>query len=683
MPKCSTCRPWPGACQYSRDESSSQSDFTSIPITAAGNNMEARLQHLERTVRHLSDSVHRVFQTISSARPRADNTQGSRVSHLSPVPDKDRLGSNLYVSPFHSFSFLRETLANIETISQPPGSPARQSAYSELQYLSTRLTTAHVHRDLGEEVAAFYVPSRPVGYRLISRFYELSNIGDTFFRAPTDDIVRQVVFEPHKVREKAWVIYLNYLLLCAASAKNEDTQEIHGFRRNVELALNDSRIFLEPREANVQALALLALHGEDYAAPNLSWMLLGHACRQAEALGLHERRHDVFNPQQQSLCLFWLLFMMDKSCALAFGRPVFLSTAIYRDLPLPDDEVLLNFHLRASSDDEIQQAPSHGFRFGAHFLRRSMELSRLTGLALDVLATGESSLAKRDVWSRLDGWYLETKRVLTEAMDAESCFSNATQLQEMALGINSIKFHYLHTLIVLLKGDELYSTFCLPSAREAISLLSSMVSNWSSIYNGVVWQLLYYPFTPFFVIFKTIIHQRRWTAAIEQDLRLLSTTVSYYAEMRSQMRLLATVCERLQRVAATFFQLAQAHVHRHFPQESAGGTVRAAEMSPMRSHEGPDQLMQQIQANKESAFNYAQSIEALASAGVGDPNVSNYLQWLPADMATTWSSMDGIDDQGPISVHPASGSTTPKAFQSHRRMFDWFSWDAYYGGADS
>lgn len=72
-------------------------------------------------------------------------------------------------------------------------------------------------------------------------------------------------------------------------------------------------------------------------------------------------------------------------------------------------------------------------------------------------------------------------------MNTESGSCNAEQLREMVLGVNSFKFQYLHALILLLKGDDSSSTVCLSSSREAISLLAGMVSNWGSVYNGVVW----------------------------------------------------------------------------------------------------------------------------------------------------------------------------------------------------
>lgn len=107
---------------------------------------------------------------------------------------------------------------------------------------------------------------------------------------------------------------------------------------------------------NVQALALLSIHGEDFAAPNVSSMLLAHACRQAEALGLHVRGAEGnFDDSQHRLCLFWMLFTLDKSCALAFGRPTFLPLALYRHVPLPDEQFTLNFRPHDTAVSRRQQ----------------------------------------------------------------------------------------------------------------------------------------------------------------------------------------------------------------------------------------------------------------------------------------------------------------------------------------
>ncbi|OGM43835.1 hypothetical protein ABOM_007590 [Aspergillus bombycis] len=641
--------------------------------------LETRLRHLELTVQRLTNSVDHALQVILSAPPRSTNDQRPTEPSHSVAAATNDSNSDLYIGPSHSFTFLRETPANIDAIPRPSCDETRQSAHSELQYLSNSLGSAQVDQGVTEDPLHFYIPSRPVGYHLISKFWEIAEVGEPFFSAPTEEMVRQIVFEPHNVREKAWVVYFNYVLLSDISARDDDSDETRKLRRNVQLALNDSRIFLEPREANVQALTILAAHGEDYAAPNLSWMLLGHACRQAEALGLHALGHRSAEWRQKQLCLFWLLFVMDKSCSLAFGRPAFLPTAVYQDVPLPDDNILLRFHVR-DSEENAQKASM----FGAQLLKSSMELSKLIGLVLDVLATDVSSPAKREIRCKLDEWYQHTNQVLTETMNAERVSANANHRKEMALGINSIKFHYLHILVILLKGNESDSTLRLSSARDAISLLSSIVSNWSSIYNGVVWQLLYYPFTPFFVIFENIVHHTCWTPAVEQDLQLLSTTVTYYAEMRSQMRLLATICARLQRVAAVFLQLAQTHVRQNASAPTADYMATSTEGHSISPSGECNMSGYSDRTMNEFASRHAEGSETQPKVDMREPDIASYLEWLPADLTLTWPMAD-FGRQNLASLHSGvsdrdtSRNPPRKAFDS---MFDWFSWDTYYAGVE-
>lgn len=72
-------------------------------------------------------------------------------------------------------------------------------------------------------------------------------------------------------------------------------------------------------------------------------------------------------------------------------------------------------------------------------------------------------------------------------MEAEADGTNAAQRKEMSLGLRSFKFQYLHLLIILLKYDVNHAALRIASAREALLLLPDMVSNWGSVYNGIVW----------------------------------------------------------------------------------------------------------------------------------------------------------------------------------------------------
>ncbi|PYI00082.1 hypothetical protein BO71DRAFT_312305 [Aspergillus ellipticus CBS 707.79] len=668
LPKCGNCRPWPGSCEYSRDRSSSPPSLKRSP--EKDKSIVDRLQRLEETVQSLSNSVERALRTIGQVSHGKDNPEKPTAPNSTVPKESTRTDSGLFIAPSHSFSFLKDTSATMEANLQSSNDASHQSAFSGLEYLSTRLTTAQVDQQPTENMTTFYVPSRALGYRSMSQILEFAELGQPFFRLPPEDMIKKIIFEPHKFQEKAWIVYVNYLLLSNTSGKDDEDDEKEKFRWNVQLALNNSSIFLEPREANVQMLILLAMHGEDYAAPNLSWMLLGHACRQAEALGFHVPAPQFSEAhQEQRLCLFWLLFMIDKSCALAFGRPAFLPTMIYRDVPLPADHSLLKFH---PHEGVLKQSDAHSrvSHFGAQFLKTSFELAKLMGAVLDALAKGTSSPTKEDIRSQLDTWYLDTERVLTETMNSEIMSATAENAREMGLGINSLKFQYLHIRILLLKGDESNSNLCLTSSREAIAILPSMVSNWSSVYNGVVWyvqQLLYFPFTPFFVIFENIIHhQGSLTPDIKRDLNLLATAMKYFADMRSLMRLLATVCSRLQHVAAAFLKLARVHVSHNVPNDSARARP-------------PPKFDEELTTDN-PAHGYIEPLESPTAMDVGELDLANYLEWLPADIDrdVTWPLLHP-EGQNPPPARPASGGGR----QMFDTTFDWFSWDAYYAGTQN
>jgi hypothetical protein len=81
------------------------------------------------------------------------------------------------------------------------------------------------------------------------------------------------------------------------------------------------------------------------------------------------------------------------------------------------------------------------------------------------------------------------------------------------------------------------------------------------------------------VIFDNVVHHQNHGPTIEQDLSLLTTTVTYFADMRSQMRLLACVCSKLQHTAAVFLHLAQTHV-RHKPRQNPAAKRLAHQNEP-------------------------------------------------------------------------------------------------------
>ncbi|KAH8885855.1 hypothetical protein GQ53DRAFT_876698 [Thozetella sp. PMI_491] len=670
LPKCNNCRPWPSSCDYSREKLPILGKDTSLrrpepgatttPSPPKSGGIEGRLERLENTVEQLSASVNRILDSVTLPHQKRSIAQtprrpaGSVVEKSSFIPQRA-------TNPSHSFAFLKEAPGSIEAASASRTSLTHEHAYSELQFLSNTLNKIPASRQVEGEMTEFFVPLKRIGYAWMSRFLENAEIGEPFFRVPPDELLMQIVFEPNLVKEKAWVVYFNHMMLALVSAEGNSTDEMEYFRRNIHIALNDSSIFIEPREVNIQALLLLALHGENYTAPNMSWMLVGHACRQAEALGLHDPTHPDPERRQRSLALFWVVFVAEKACSLAFGRSSFLPTTIYRSIPLPDRQFLTRFHPHnglTPGDGQIAPGTSE---FGPNYICRGIELAKLIGYALDVLGPSDSTVTAEHVRLQLDEWYRETNEILLKSMNSERAWASTAQLREMSLGIASMKFQYLHVLILLLKGDRACPGRRLESAREALSLLPSMVSNWSSVYNGVIWQLLYYPFTPYFVVFENIVRSHNSLAsALEQDLGLLSTTASYFTSMRSQLCELAAVCSRLEHVATVFLQLARQHI----------------------------KVDRQLQMDV--TCNPCSTNEGFGTIDTQGPEIASFLEWLPGDIMAPWPAFEYSQD---LTTHdrPSAAEipplSEPKSPRGRKRpfdsTFDWFSWGAYYDEGSS
>lgn len=240
---------------------------------------------------------------------------------------------------------------------------------------------------------------------IFAEFLESVCLGDAFFAAPSEELVLQVIFKPEGVSRKAWIVYINYMILAMLS--EDQSTEAKGFRHNVKLALNDSKIFLEPHVVHLQTLILLAIHGEDYASPSLSWMLVGHACRQAEALGLHLSNGSDSETHQRRLSLFWMLFAVDKSCSLAFGRPCFLPSTTYAKVALPDLGHLTRFQPRSDSADGRAKSSI----FGAHMFLARMELARLEGDVLHLVNSEVLGTSRNQLRADLTEWHTRTNQV--------------------------------------------------------------------------------------------------------------------------------------------------------------------------------------------------------------------------------------------------------------------------------
>ncbi|QGI78708.1 hypothetical protein CEK25_005437 [Fusarium fujikuroi] len=639
LPKCISRQPWPGPCNYSRDKPAHKGSVNkqeTRPSLGLKNQQSierphTRLKNVEEAVQALTTTVTQGAEAVSYV--TSPNYRQISEKDCEPQDGNDPR-PNRNVEGINSFSFLKDISITNTTIGT---SPVHQQAAREFQYLSDSLTTAVV-TSKGYHKTGFFVPSKGEGYQMIGRFLENASLGDAFFITPPESLLMQTTFRPETVSKKAWVVYINYMILTML-AHDEDARA-QQYRNNMKLALNDSRIFLEPHEVNLQTLIMLAIHGEDYASPNESWMLVGHACRQAEALGLHIPSEADYVTTQRRLSLFWLLFAVDKSCALAFGRSCSLPSATYSHVPLPDLHYLARFH--PCSDSPDADGRTERSVFGGHMFLARIELAQMVG-------------------------------TLSDTLQNETPFSGPNELREMKLGISTIKFEYLPVSMIFLKYHPPSVNLRQETAREAISLLPSMISNWTAIYNSMIWHLLYYPFIPYFIIFENLVHNHALTSkiTIQRDLELLSMTVSYYHTMRDQMQILAPLCKRLENIAAVFLRLAKQYVDGSHPFAPTQQLLSSTHT---------------VSSSKEE--NYVPSLGdvQLELGGEIGADLEHYIQWLPSNLIPTQGARTTDATDG-SAAHATSRSASSESVQPESRgtkrpfdvMFDWFAWDVYYG----
>lgn len=177
LPKCSTCKPWPSSCVYSRESSSSTTKGVGAMTsrTATEVSIESRIDSLERTVQFLAKSIDEALTAFSTSQQRNFNER----SHEKSTSEENASDSQLYIGPSHSFSFLREAPVGIQHVNQQG---LEERAITEIRDMSSSLSTAPARYSM-ENSTPFHVPPRAVGYILLgSKLITLRRISLSYQR---------------------------------------------------------------------------------------------------------------------------------------------------------------------------------------------------------------------------------------------------------------------------------------------------------------------------------------------------------------------------------------------------------------------------------------------------------------------------------------------------------------------
>ncbi|KAF2673406.1 hypothetical protein BT63DRAFT_451449 [Microthyrium microscopicum] len=695
LPKCTNCKPWPGPCVYSHMATSRKKQATSrsacnsvssAPSASTSSSTEDRLGRIETTIGTLADAVQTLTRLLEPKLDQPPNTTTSTFHSNSTVelPTQD------------AFSPLPQASRILDSVSSRIP-PEVLDGSASLQDLSQALLAVHFEGDKVREDARwarkanelFIIPEQEEGQVLIKEFMNILERSQPLFLMPSNDLARKIVFEPSNV-PRGWVL-LFYCLTATASALQtpEYATTKKSLRWNTWIAIDNGGLFMEPSEINMQALFTLAIHGDSFATPSMSWTLVSHACRMAQALNLH-----LPTQEPRKILMFWALYAVDKGVSLAFGRPPMLPSSYYQNVLLPDLDGLSEYtpHVDRQEGRGHAQARSFG---ATHFLQ-SILLSILSGKILHFLnlkgsvnqASYESE--KDALQGELEQWYQTTMPKLRAARDSEiSTEMDESQLKEMTIGLNSLTFQFYHLKVLLTRQEEMNPDTCLDAARNALHILPLLVSTSEQVYNGIIWQLLYYPFNPFFVLFGNIIHAPL-SEHIRQDVQLLRSTVSYYNEMSTTDFSLA---KKLGDVAHVFASLAELYTHNTMIRNTSGETAGSCDIGGYSGSGSAPAIMTSMPGTSfgmESDGGATSNLDFDFSRG---SDLLNYFTNLDYTMQLDFNgpqsfvtSEDGSNMSAPGPALDMAQHLESNVFESFDKWsvgskrplectFDWFTWD--------
>jgi hypothetical protein len=228
-------------------------------------------------------------------------------------------------------------------------------------------------------------------------------------RQPPHEMLFDLVFRPSTVRDRGWVLIFNTILATAAPQEPRLSNSIFQLRWNAWLAADDSNLYLEPSELNIQALAVFAAHGQDLVPPSLCLNLMGQACRMVQMIKLHVPPRGLTKDSSvyaSRICLFWSLFTVDKSMSLAFGHPPILHTSLYKHVELPSFQHLAKYQPHLKNEDRIgTKLVPFVELFGAFCFIQITKLAMIMGEIWDYYLAGNGDRDQRDaIMHKLDSW---------------------------------------------------------------------------------------------------------------------------------------------------------------------------------------------------------------------------------------------------------------------------------------
>lgn len=126
------------------------------------------------------------------------------------------------------------------------------------------------------------------------------------------------------------------------------------------------------------------------------------------------------------------------------------------------------------------------------------------------------------------------------------------------LGLHTLEFNRQYLLVTLGRASSNMRAETIQSSKEMLYLLRHLVSDSEEVYNGIVWQLVCCPFTPFLTLFDDLLADKE---AAHADRLAALTAMRELPVFLKKMGLRNSLARKLEGVAAAIVQHAESVVH--------------------------------------------------------------------------------------------------------------------------
>lgn len=141
---------------------------------------------------------------------------------------------------------------------------------------------------------------------------------------------------------------------------------------------------------------------------------------------------------------------------------------------------------------------------------------------------------------------------------AEKALLDHKSLASVNLGLRTLEFNRRYLLVLLDRSCGKLEPETITHAKEMLYLLKYLVSDSEEVYNGIVWQLVCCPFTPFLTLFGEILNKKNAIQGGDMEALAAMRNLPVFLEEMGRRNTLAA---RLTDVARIFVKHAESLVH--------------------------------------------------------------------------------------------------------------------------